>query len=160
MRKINFLVSGEAPAINLVTPYLNDSGAVNVWEFGNQVSAANVAKLCSNFLIISAIEAMAEGINLANKSGIDAANWMNMLTQTLFAAPVYINYSNILLKEAWQPGGFSLRLGLKDVNLVMQQSHSVQAKMPSAELVKKQFDVCMEQGLSEYDWTAIALALR
>jgi len=160
MRKINFLVSGETSVINTITPYLNDAGGVGVWEFGNEVSAANVAKLCSNFLIISAIEAMAEGINLANKSGIDATKWMNLLTQTLFAAPVYINYSNILLKEAWQPGGFSLHLGLKDVNLAMQQSQTVKAKMPTADLIKKQFDACMEQGLSEHDWTAIALALK
>ena len=160
MRKLNFLVSGEASAINIITPFLNDGGAVGVWQFGSEVSAANVAKLCSNFLIISAIEAMAEGINLAKKSGLDATKWMNMLTQTLFAAPVYVNYSDILLKEAWQSGGFSLRLGLKDVNLVMQQSQSVQAKMPGAQLIKKQFDACMEQGLSEHDWTTIALALK
>jgi 3-hydroxyisobutyrate dehydrogenase-like beta-hydroxyacid dehydrogenase len=160
MRKINFLVSGDASAISTITPFLTDAGGAGILEFGSEVSAANVAKLCSNFLIVSAIEAMAEGINLANKSGIDATKWLNMLTQTLFNSPIYVNYGNILLKEAWQPGGFSLRLGLKDVNLVIQQAQAVEAKMPVGDVVKKQLDVCMEKGLSEHDWTAIALGLK
>ena len=120
--KLNFLVSGDEHAIETAKPLLQQAGAAGIWEFENEPEAANVAKLCSNFLIVSAIEAMAEGIHLAKKSGVDADKWMNMLTQTLFNAPVYINYGNILLKEAYQPAGFSLRLGLKDVNLVMEQA--------------------------------------
>ncbi|HWB25414.1 MAG TPA: NAD(P)-dependent oxidoreductase [Chitinophagaceae bacterium] len=159
-RKLNFLMSGDAAVIGLVKPLLTDGGAANIWEFGAETGAANVAKLCSNFLIVSAMEAMAEAINLANKSGVDATAWHSMVTQTLFTSPIYINYGNALLKEAFAPGGFALRLGLKDVNLMLQQAQTAEAAMPTAELVKKQFDTCMEKGLSENDWTAIALALK
>src|SRR5262245_11084702 len=62
-QKLNFLVSGDAPAVELIKPFLRDAGAAGVWEFGNEVHAANVAKLCSNFLIIASIQSMAEGIN-------------------------------------------------------------------------------------------------
>ncbi len=158
--KLNFLVSGDQHAVETAKPLLQQAGAAGVWEFGNEPEAANVAKLCSNFLIISAIEAMAEGIHLAEKSGIDATQWMNMLTQTLFNAPVYINYGNILLKEAYQPAGFSLRLGLKDVKLVLEQATSVDAKMPFGKVLNKQLKDCIKDELAEYDWTAIALALK
>ena len=160
VRKINFLASGEAAIVQIIKPLLTDGGGAGIWEFGAEVSAANVAKLCSNFLIISAIEAMAEAVNLANKSGIDATKWHAMLTQTLFTSPVYVNYGSMLLKEAYAPGGFALRLGLKDVNLVLQQAETANAKMPTAQLAKHQLDECMQQGLSEHDWTAIALALK
>ena len=158
--KLNFLVSGDEHAIETAKPLLQQAGAAGIWEFENEPEAANVAKLCSNFLIVSAIEAMAEGIHLAKKSGVDADKWMNMLTQTLFNAPVYINYGNILLKEAYQPAGFSLRLGLKDVNLVMEQASSVDAKMPFGKVLHKQLKDSVENELAEYDWTAIALALK
>lgn len=158
--KLNFLVSGEKEVIEKAKPLLLQAGAAGVWEFGEETSAANTAKLCSNFLIVTAIESMAEGIQLAKKSGVDASAWMNMLTQTLFNAPVYINYGNILLKEAYQPAGFSLRLGLKDVNLVMEQASSVNATMPFGKTVHKQFTDSVENGLAEHDWTAIALALK
>src|SRR5204863_8778346 len=152
--------SGEQHAIETVKPLLQQAGGTGVWEFGNEPTAANAAKLCSNFLIISAIEAMAEGIQLAKKSGVDAARWMNMLTQTLFNAPVYINYGNILLKEAYQPAGFSLRLGLKDVNLVMEQASETNAPMMFGKALQERLQQCVANGLGEYDWTAIALALK
>jgi len=159
-RKLNFLVSGDKTAIEMIKPLLQDAGGVGIWEFGTEVIAANVAKLCSNFLIVSAIEAMAEGINLANKSGVDASTWISMMTQTLFAAPVYINYSNILLKEIFQPAGFALKLGLKDVNLVLQQAKNAQAEMPIGNLMQQRLNECVKNGLGDYDWTAVALTLK
>jgi 3-hydroxyisobutyrate dehydrogenase-like beta-hydroxyacid dehydrogenase len=157
--KLNFLVSGEKTAIEIIRPLLLQAGGAGIWEFGNEPSAANVAKLCTNFLIASAIESMAEGINLATKSGIDAATWVNMITKTLFAAPVYINYSNILLREEFQPAGFALRLGLKDINLVISQSIEANAEMPFGKLMQQRLAECVEKGLGDHDWTAIALAL-
>lgn len=159
-QKLNFLVSGDKTIIETIKPLLKDAGGAGVWEFGNDVAAANVAKLCSNFLIVSAIESMAEGINLAKNSGLDAAAWMNMLTQTLFAAPIYVNYGNILLKEQFQPPGFALRLGLKDVNLVLEQSRIAKAEMPFGKLMQQRLGECVANGMGDYDWTAVALALK
>jgi len=159
-RKLNFLLSGDTSAIALVKPFLQDAGGAGIWEFGNNVESANVAKLCSNFLIVSAIESMAEGISLARKSGVEPQQWMNMITQTLFNAPVYINYGNILLKEAFQPAGFALRLGLKDVNLVIEQASQANAQMPVGKLMQQRLQECIANGLGEYDWTAVALPLK
>jgi|SRR5690349_5445899 len=159
-RTLNFLVSGEKNAIETIKPLLLDAGGIGIWEFCDEASSANVAKLCTNFLIASAIESMAEGINLAGKSGVDPANWIHMITQTMFAAPIYINYSNILLKEMFQPAGFALKLGLKDVNLVARQSAVVNAEMPIGQLVQQRLKECFENGLGDHDWTAVALALK
>jgi 3-hydroxyisobutyrate dehydrogenase-like beta-hydroxyacid dehydrogenase len=158
--KLNFLVSGEKSIIDKIKPLLQDAGGAGIWEFGDEPATANVAKLCSNSLIVSAIESMAEAINLAKKSGIDATAWMNMLTQTLFAAPVYINYGNILLKEMYQPAGFTLKLGLKDVNLIIEQSREVDAVMPVAKLMQQKFNEGIANGLGDHDWTAVALMLK
>jgi 3-hydroxyisobutyrate dehydrogenase-like beta-hydroxyacid dehydrogenase len=158
--KLNFLVSGEQTIIETIKPLLHQAGGTGIWEFGNEPPAANVAKLCTNLLIVSAIESMAEGINLAKKSGVDSTAWINMITQTLFAAPVYINYSKILLNEMFQPAGFALKLGLKDVNLVMSQSNDVKAEMPIGQLMQKRLHQCVENGLGDHDWTAVALALK
>lgn len=159
-RKLNFLVSGNTSAIAIIKPFLQDAGAAGVWEFGEDVMHANVAKVCTNFLIVSSIEALAEGINLANKSGMDTQQWYNMITQTLFAAPIYINYGNIILKEAFLPAGFSMRLGLKDVNLVIEQAAETNAEMPFGKLLQQRFQECVANGLGEHDWTAVALALK
>jgi 3-hydroxyisobutyrate dehydrogenase-like beta-hydroxyacid dehydrogenase len=159
-RKLNFIVAGKTSAIEIIKPFLQDAGAAGIWEFGENVAHANVAKLCSNFLIASAVEALAEGINLTKKSGMDAQQWISMLTQTIFNSSVYINYANIILKEAYQPAAFSLRLGLKDINLVMEQAAETNAQMMFGKALQEQMHQCVTNGLGEYDWTAIALALR
>lgn len=156
--KLHFFVSGEKAIIEKTRAILMHAGATGIWEFG-EGEVANVAKLCSNFLIVSAIESMAEGIQLAKKSGLDASAWLNVLTQTLFNSPVYNNYSAILLKEIFQPASFSLHLGSKDINLVMEQASTVQANMPFGEAIQKQLTDSMKDGLGDYDWTAVALAL-
>lgn len=158
--KLNFLVSGAREVIENIKPLLYDAGGTGIWEFGDNPSAANVAKLCTNFLIVSAIESMAEGINLAKRSDMDATAWMNMITQTLFAAPVYMNYGNILLKEIYQPAGFALRLGLKDVNLVMQQAGEAKAEMPLAKLMQQRLKEGVANGFGDHDWAAVALMLK
>jgi len=159
-RKLNFLVSGTKDIIEQVKPLLKDSGAEAIWEFGQEAATANVAKLCSNFLIACAIESMAEAINLARQSGLDATAWMNMLTRTIFSAPVYVNYGKLLLDEIFKPAGFSLRLGLKDANLIVDQSSAVNAEMPFGKLMQQRLSECVRMGLGDHDWTAVALALK
>jgi len=158
-RKLNFLVSGNSDAVQKIKPFLLQAGGEGIWEFGEKASLANVAKLCNNFLIISAIESMAEAIRLAEKSGLDKQQWINMITNSLFSAPIYRTYSELLLNETYLPAQFYLKLGLKDINLALQQASNVQTPMPVGEQLKKQINTSIEKGYGEYDQTAIALAL-
>lgn len=159
-RKINFLVSGDSVSIQKIKPLLHEAGGAGVWEFGDNAGAANIAKLCSNFLIMSAMEAMAEGINLANKSGIDARQWMHMLTQTLFNSPAYINYSRIILDEAFSPVMFSTKLGLKDMNLVLHQAEKNNVQMPTGKQVQALLKKTVDNGMGEDDVTSVAKIVR
>lgn len=154
-RKLNFLVSGESAAIATIRPLLEQAGGAGVWEMGNDPGAAHAAKLCSNFLIIAAVEALAEGIHLAKKSGIDAGRWMEMLTQTIFSSPAYQLYSGLLLKEVYEPAGFSLKLALKDMVLVLQQSQTVQASMPTGEKLQDIMQQAIALGYGDQDIIAM-----
>lgn len=155
-RKLNMLVSGNAEEADRIKPLLSDAGGAAIWEFGEEVTGAPAAKLCSNYLILSSVAAMAEGIHLAKQSGIDAAMWMNMLTQTIFGAPVYINYSAALLKENYLPAGFGLKLALKDANLVLQQSADTGSNMPVGKTVQGLLEQAVAAGFGEHDVTAVA----
>jgi len=160
MRKIQFLISGDNASIQTVKPLLEQAGAAAIWEFGNEVGAANVAKLCSNYLILAAMEALAESINLAQRSKINTELWMQMLTQSYFNAPAYINYSKLILQEAFLPAAFSLRLGLKDMSLVMEQAQSVHAGMPVGQQLQELLQRSMEAGLGEHDVVAVAQTIK
>ena len=155
IKNLNFLLAGKKEQVEIIRPLLKDAGAATIWDFGEEPSAANVAKLCNNFLIVSALEAMAEGITLARKSGIDDAQWMKMLTSTFMNAPIYNIYGNIILNGTYTPPGFTLQLGLKDVNLALEQSKAVELPMELAQLLQKRMNRCMDAGFGDLDWGAV-----
>ncbi len=157
-KKLNFIISGDEKIRNQIEPLLKDAGGVQVWGFGDNILAANTVKLCGNFLIASALEAIGESVNLASKSGVDAEQMWNMLSQTLFNAPVYVNYSKIILQQHFEPAAFSMKLGLKDVNLVLQQASSVSQSMPLARLIQKNMQQIVNNGKENIDWSAVATA--
>ncbi|UCJ09595.1 NAD(P)-dependent oxidoreductase [Chitinophaga pendula] len=159
-RKINFLVAGEEQAIKTIKPLLQEAGGINVWEYGREESAANVAKLASNYLILTAMSALSESINMTKRSNIEVDTWFNMITQTIFNAPVYINYGKHILSEAFQPALFGLSLGLKDMNLVLEQAATVKAAMPLGAEVRSLLQESKDAGLGDHDVTAVALTIQ
>jgi 3-hydroxyisobutyrate dehydrogenase-like beta-hydroxyacid dehydrogenase len=157
-RKLWICLSGNGAAKERVLPLLNVLGQ-KVFDFGEQVSAANVVKLSGNFLIISAIEAMAEAFTLAQKNGIDRTQVAELFGQTLFACPIYQNYGRMIAQEQYEPAGFKLALGLKDVELVLQTAKESQMPMPVASLVRDRLISAIAKGRGDIDWTGLALGV-
>lgn len=122
-RKLWICLSGNGAAKERVRPMLDKLGQ-GVFDFGEEAGSANVVKIAGNFLIISAIEAMAEAFTLAEKNGIDRTQIANLFAQTLFACPIYQNYGHAIAHQQYEPAGFKLSLGLKDVTLVQTARES------------------------------------
>lgn len=154
--KLWVCVSGDAGAKARVEPMLKAMGQ-GIFDFGEAVGAANVVKLTGNFLIMSAIEAMAEAFTLAEKNGIDRTQVAELFGQTLFACPIYQNYGRMVAQQQYQPAGFKLSLGLKDVNLALQVAQASQMPMPLANLVQNRLLTSIAKGRADFDWTGFAL---
>lgn len=155
-RKLTIYVAGPQALKGRVQPVLRGLGD-NIFDLGENPGAANVAKLCSNFLIVSAIEAMSEALTLAEKQGVDRSTLMNILAQTSFNCPIYQNYGKLIAEKQYAPGGFRLALGLKDVELVEEIAGQAQAPMPLADLARDRFLAGLAKGRSDLDWSAISL---
>ena len=96
-RKLWIVVAGAAAAKARVRPLFDAMGAQGVYDFGETAGAATTVKLVGNFLIISAASSMAEGLGLVAKSGFDPGPVAEMLTQTLFTAPIYQTYARMIV---------------------------------------------------------------
>ncbi|CAG5008928.1 3-hydroxyisobutyrate dehydrogenase [Dyadobacter sp. CECT 9275] len=152
----NICISGDAKAREAVKPVLQNF-VKGIYDFGEDPGAANVVKLLGNFMIGASIEMMAEAFTVAEKSGIGRQQIYEMLTQTLFAAPIFQNYGRIVANHAYEPVAFRLPLGLKDVNLTLQTATKVNVPMPIADLVRNRFISALAKGRDNLDWGALAL---
>jgi 3-hydroxyisobutyrate dehydrogenase-like beta-hydroxyacid dehydrogenase len=154
--KLWICVSGPGAARQRIGPLLASVGQ-RTFDFGEDVGAANVVKLCGNFMIASALETMAEAFALAEKNGVDPAGVAEMLGSTLFACPIYQGYGKFILQGEFEPARFRLVLGLKDVTLALQTAAASQMPMPIASLMRDRMLAAMAKGRADWDWTAVAL---
>jgi 3-hydroxyisobutyrate dehydrogenase-like beta-hydroxyacid dehydrogenase len=155
-KQLRICVSGPADARDKAKPILEAMGQ-GLFDFGENPGAANVVKLAGNFMIAAALEAMGEAVTMMRKSGVDPAAALEMLTKTIFAAPVYQGYGPIIAHGRFTPAGFRLPLGLKDIDLVLQTAVAANAPMPMASLLHDRFVSAIAKGRADLDWSAIAL---
>ena len=153
-----FVVSaGTDEALDRCEPLFSAIGQRS-FRVGEHPPAANLVKLCGNFMILSAVEAMAEAMALAARGGVDKAKLLEVLTGTLFSAPIYQTYGAILAEERFRPAGFAAPLGLKDMNLVDSAAHASRTPMPLLGLLRDHLRAAIADEGEDIDWSGLAIA--
>jgi 3-hydroxyisobutyrate dehydrogenase-like beta-hydroxyacid dehydrogenase len=123
---------------------------------GDDPATANVLKLAGNFLLASAIEAMGEAFALVQKHGIEPKRFLEIVNGRLIRSPIYENYGTLIADRRWEPAGFKLRHGLKDVRLVLAAADEVTVPMPLGSVIRDQYLTAMARGWADIDWAALA----
>ena len=152
---LNIVAAGDAAAIERAAP-LFDAMGTKTWHFGTEPHRANAVKLAGNFMLVSAIEAMGEAAAFAEGHGVPAADLLGMLTGTLFASPVYKGYGASIAASRYEPPGFTLRLGAKDIRLVLGAAEAVNVPMPFASVLRDNLIDAIAHGDGDKDFAALA----
>jgi 3-hydroxyisobutyrate dehydrogenase-like beta-hydroxyacid dehydrogenase len=158
-RQLNIVAAGDGAALDRVQPLLDAIGQ-RTWRLGEEPREAAAAKLAGNFLIAAAIECMGEAVVMAERYGVRPAALLEILGNTLFAAPVYRNYGALIAARRYEPAGFRLELGLKDVRLALDAGESARTPMPVASLLRDHLLEAIARGDGERDWSALAEVAR
>ena len=158
-RQLNIVAAGEGAALDRVQPLLDAMGQ-RTWRLGAEPKEASAAKLAGNFLIAAAIECMGEAVVMVERYGVRPAAFLEILGNTLFAAPVYRNYGALIADRRYEPAGFRLELGLKDVRLALAAAESARTPMPVASLLRDHLLEAVAQGDGQRDWSALAEVAR
>jgi 3-hydroxyisobutyrate dehydrogenase-like beta-hydroxyacid dehydrogenase len=153
---LNILVAARAALVERVRPLL-EAMASRIWPLGEAPERANVAKIAGNFMLASAIESMAEASALTRAHGISAADFLDVMTGTLFAAPAYQGYGKLIAEQQFKPAGFPLPLGLKDVGLALAAGEGARVPLPFAGVLRDSLLEALAGGDEELDWSALSL---
>jgi 3-hydroxyisobutyrate dehydrogenase-like beta-hydroxyacid dehydrogenase len=151
-----FVVAAGAPdAVKTVMPIFDAIGQ-RTFTVSENAAAANIIKLSGNFLIASVIESLGEAMALVGKVGIDKHRYLEILTSTLFGAPVYKTYGSLIADAKFEPAGFAAPLGLKDVSLALAAGDELRVPLPLASLLRDRYLTLLANGGENLDWSAIA----
>ncbi len=157
--KLFIVAAGKEESVAICAPLFDVLGQRH-FVIGERGPMANVVKITGNFLIASVIEGLSEGIALVSKAGIDPARFVDILTNTLFGAPVYKTYGALIAEERFQPAGFKAELGSKDVRLALSAAEQLKVPMPLASLISDRFLTLIASGGAALDWSALALVAK
>jgi len=158
--KLFVVVAGKAGIIESCMPLFEAIGQ-RTFVMSETPEAANLVKLSGNFLIAAVIEALGEAIALIGKGGVDRQAYLELLTSTLFNAPVYKTYGRLIVDDKFEPAGFAASLGQKDIRLALAAAEALAVPMPLAGLIRDRFLTLVALGGETLDWSAIgALAAR
>lgn len=152
---LNVLAAGATDAVATAMPVL-EMLAAKVWPLGEDPVRANALKLAGNFMIVSAIESMGEAVALGEAYGVPAPELLDMLTSTLFAAPIHKIYGAMIAERRYTPPGFAAELGLKDVRLVLDAAEAKGLSMPQADLAEASLEMLLDGEEKGLDLAALA----
>jgi 3-hydroxyisobutyrate dehydrogenase-like beta-hydroxyacid dehydrogenase len=150
-----FVVAAGAAAPLADCQPLFDAIGQRTFVLGEKPPAANLVKLSGNFLIASVIETLGEAMALVGKGGVDLHAYLDLLTSTLFAAPVYKTYGGLIADGKFSPAGFAAPLGQKDIRLALAAAETLQVPMPVASLLRDRFLTLLANGGENLDWSAL-----
>lgn len=152
--KLFIVAAGSPEAVKTAMPVFDAIGQ-RTFTVSEDAPAANIIKLSGNFLIASVIESLGEAMALVGKAGIDKHQYLELLTSTLFGAPVYKTYGTLIADDKFSPPGFAAPLGLKDVRLTLAAGDDLRVPLPLASLLRDRYLTLLANGGDNLDWSAI-----
>lgn len=148
------VAAGDGNAIRETLPLFEAIGQRTI-VVGSEPANANLAKLSINFLIATVFEALGEAIALVDRGGLDKHQFLDLLTSTLFGAPIYKTYGALVAADEEPPVGFAAPLGFKDIRLALAASEKLNVQMPFASVLRDRFVELLATGGEQQDWSAV-----
>jgi len=152
-KKLVVVAAGPIELVDRCRPLFDAIGRAT-FVIGKEPWQANVAKVCGNFMVIGMIESLGAAYATLRKAGVAPEAFLEIMN-TLMSSPILALYGKIIAQEKFEPAGFALKLGLKDVRLMLAAAEECSAPMPLASLLHDHLLAALAQGQGEMDWSSM-----
>src|SRR6266496_2040973 len=154
--KLWIMAAGNQAVFEKVKPVLEHLGQT-VHYFGKNGNAAAM-KLVGNLIVALEMEALAEGLVLAQKAGLDLNTVMEVVKVADFCSPLLVSDGQNILKRNFAPS-FALKLMLKDADIIEKFGNSLQSPIPALRVVEKNLASAVALGFGDENASALIKAL-
>lgn len=149
---LTIMVGGEASAFECVKPLFEAMGKTISHIGGN--GAGQVAKACNQIVTGVGVAAVAEALNFARKSGVDAGAVREVLMGGFAASRILDVHGGRMVKRDFQPG-FKSWMHQKDMRIVLEEAHRLGLQLPTAAAAAQLYNAMVGSGLGEEDSVAM-----
>ena len=149
---LTIMVGGDAAAFEKAKPAFEAMGK-SVTLIGGS-GAGQVAKACNQILTGVGVAAVAEALNFATRSGVDAGKVREALLGGFAYSRILENHGQRMLDRNFKPG-FKAWMHQKDMRIVMEEAHRLGLALPSAAATAQMFNALVGSGMGEDDSVAM-----
>ena len=155
--QLGIMVGGDRAAFERCGAVFSAIGKA-AYYLGENGSGATM-KLVSNAILATIVQALAEGVALGEKAGLDPADIFTVLGASSAAAPVVAAKAATVTERAYLPAAFTLALMQKDLWLVLSLANELQVPMPATSIAHDMVLAANATGKSGFDFSAVALLM-
>ena len=154
---LTIMAGGSETDVARARPVLETMGS-NITHMG-PVGAGQATKAVNQVILSGVYLGVAEGMVLAMKSGLDAAQVAEALAGGAAGSWVLQNRSGRMIEDDY-PLGFRIALHLKDLGIALEQAREVGAALPVAAMAAQIEAGLVARGHGDDDNSALARAIR
>ncbi len=151
---LSIMVGGEDAAFERALPILQAMGK-NIVHVG-AAGAGQVTKACNQIVVAMTVQAVAEALTLAKKSGVDPAKVRAALLGGFAQSRVLEVHGQRMIDRTFEPG-FKLNLHRKDMNIVLQTGKELNLPLLGAAQITEMMNSLLAQGKGDLDDSALVL---
>jgi 2-hydroxy-3-oxopropionate reductase len=148
------MVGGNDEAFKRAVPLFEKMGK-NIVHIGRP-GAGQTTKACNQIVVGLTIQAVAEALTLAKKSGIDVAKVRAALLGGFAQSKILDLHGQRIIERNFKPG-FKVKLHRKDMNIALQTGKQLSVPLPASSIVASQMDALIARGDAELDHSSLAL---
>jgi 3-hydroxyisobutyrate dehydrogenase-like beta-hydroxyacid dehydrogenase len=153
---LSIMVGGEAAIVERCQPILAAMGKNIVHIGGN--GAGQTVKLMNQILVAGTLNAVAEALVYAQKSGVDLEKAIDAVKGGAAGSWQLSNLAPRIIQRDFRPG-FMVDLMQKDLNLVMGAADTLRVTLPATSLVHQLFYSLQASGEGRSGTQALVKAL-
>jgi 2-hydroxy-3-oxopropionate reductase len=139
---LSIMVGGHDGAFARAQPILQVMGK-NIVHVGPS-GAGQITKACNQLVVAATIEAVAEALVLAERSGVDPAKVREALLGGFAGSKILEVHGQRMLDHAFEPG-FRARLHRKDARIVLDAAQAAGSPIPAFQVVAAQLDRLVDE---------------
>ena len=152
--QLAIIAGGDEEVVQSCQPLFDVMGRRTFYT-GSRPYAANIVKLCMNFMLAAAIESMGEAFAVIRKANVDTDLFLDLMTSTLFPSPVHQIYGAMQASDDYSSANFTVPLGLKDVTLAAQAAEHLNVPLPTAGVIRDQLISALAHNEADQDWSVV-----
>lgn len=154
---LSIMVGGEADALERCRPVLEAMGKT-INHIGAS-GAGQVCKVCNQVAVAINIQAVAESLTLAKKSGVDPAKVRGALLGGFARSTALDLHGQRVLDDNFA-AGFRVTLQRKDLRLALETGSASGAVLPATALIQQLYGVLAATGRADLDNSSLAMLMQ